>query len=100
MTLQWAGPVLAVTTVLTIWFGHVMVRRVNFWFGTKPVPLVALMGAAAVVASLFVPSNLGSACLGIVGVTTLWDAFELVRQEERVRQGKAPENPRRPVVWK
>lgn len=97
MTLQWAGPVLAAVTVLSIWFGHVMVRRVNYHFGTRPVPLVALLGAAALAASLFAADNLLSAILGIVGITTLWDAFELVRQEKRAQRGHAPRNPKRPV---
>jgi hypothetical protein len=30
-------------------------------------------------------------------MTTLWDSFELMRQEERIRRGHAPANPNRPV---
>jgi hypothetical protein len=97
MTLEWAGPILAAVTVATIWLGHVMVRKLNYHLGTRPLPVVALIGAAALAASLFATSDLLSGALGIAGITTLWDAFELVRQEERVRQGKARENPRRPV---
>ena len=100
MILWWSGPILAAVTVATIWLGHVMVRKLNYHFGTRPVPLVAVIGAAALVASLLTTSDLLSGILGITGVTTLWDAFELIRQEERVRQGKAEENPRRPVKRK
>ncbi len=97
MSLQWAGPMLAAVTVITIWLGHVMVRKVNYHFGTRPVPLVAVLGLGAMIASLLTASDLLSGVLGIVGITTLWDAFELVRQEERVKKGRAPVNPRRPV---
>ena len=54
MMLQWAGPVMAAVTVVTIWAGHVMVRKVNYRFGTAPVPLVALLGLGAIAASLVV----------------------------------------------
>jgi hypothetical protein len=98
MTLQWAGPVLGAVTVATIWFGHVMVRKVNYHFGTRPVPLVLALGAGGLAASLFVTWDLLSAVLGIVGITTVFDGIELIRQEARVRRGHAPENPNRPVA--
>jgi hypothetical protein len=97
MSLYWVGPVLAVVTLFTIGFGHVAVRKVNYLYGTKPGPYVVGMGLAILFLSLQVIDNLTSAVLGIVGVTTLWDAFELYRQEERVRRGHAPTNPNRPV---
>ena len=95
MTLEWAGPVLSAVTVATIGFGHVMVRKVNYRFGTKPVPWVALLGLAILASSLFASSVVASGALGIVGVTTLWDAVELIRQEKRVIKGHAPRNPNR-----
>ncbi len=95
--LQWTGPSLALVTVLTIWFGHVMVRKVNYHFGTKPVPVVALVGVGALVVSLFIQDFTLSGGLGIIGITTLWDAFELVRQENRIKKGHAPMNPKRPI---
>ena len=97
MTLQWAGLVLAVLTVGTIGLGHVAVRKLNYRYGTKPAPVFLGLGLAFLVLSLLVTDNLASAALGIVGMTTLWDAVELVRQEERIRRGHAPANPDRPV---
>ena len=97
MTLQWAGPVLAVFTIATIAFGHTAVRKVNYLYGTKPVPCVFAMGLVILFLSLHVTADLVSAILGIIGTTTLWDAYELIRQEERVRRGRAPVNPDRPV---
>jgi hypothetical protein len=37
-----------------------------------------------------------STLLGILGVTLLWDAFELHRQEKRIKHGHAPANPNNP----
>jgi hypothetical protein len=97
VTLQWAGPVLAVLTFGTIALGHVAVRKLNYRYGTKPAPVFLVLGLGFLVLSLLVTSNLASAALGIVGMTTLWDAVEFVRQEQRIRRGHAPANPDRPV---
>jgi hypothetical protein len=94
LTLQWAGPVLAGVTFLTIWWGHVLVRIVHYYFGTRPAPLIFVVGLLLLLASTQTGSDLLSAVMGIVGLTLLWDAFELHRQEARVRQGHAPLNPR------
>lgn len=97
MTLQWTGPALAVVTFATIAFGHVMVRKVNYLYGTRPAPYVFGLGLLFLFISLRASSDLASAVPGVIAVTTLWDAFELHRQEERVRRGSAPANPDRPV---
>jgi len=97
MTLQWSGPLLAVLTLGTIAFGHAAVRRANYLSGTRPVPYFFVLGLAFLLCSLLVTGDLVSGVLGILGVATLWDAFELVRQEERIRRGHAPANPNRPV---
>lgn len=95
MSIEWTGPALSLITVATIAFGHVMVRKVNYHFGTKPVPLVAILGIGILVSSLFAKTILFSGALGIIGITTLWDAIELIRQEKRVLKGHAPKNPNR-----
>lgn len=97
MSLQWAGAVLAIVTFATIGLGHVAVRKVNYLYGTKPVPYVLITGLLFLFISLRLESNLASAALGIIGITMLWDSFELIRQEERIRRGHALANPNRPV---
>jgi hypothetical protein len=94
LDLQIAGPVLAVVTFLTIWWGHVLVRITHYHYGTKPAPAIFLGGLLLLLGSTQTGSDLLSAALGIVGLTLVWDAFELHRQELRVRQGHAPLNPR------
>jgi hypothetical protein len=94
MELQYAGPLLALVTFLTIWWGHVLVRIVHYYFGTRPAPAIILLGLLALLGSTQTNADLLSASLGIVGLTLIWDSFELHRQEARVRQGHAPLNPR------
>jgi hypothetical protein len=97
MTFESAGPVLAVVTVATIAAGHALVRKLNYHFGTWPAIPLFCLGFAALAASLWTSSDLRSAVLGIVGLTTLVDGYEIIRQEKRIARGHAPENPSRPV---
>ena len=40
LPLQLAGPILALVTFLTIWWGHIMVRIVHYYFGVRPAPII------------------------------------------------------------
>lgn len=87
MNLQWAGTVLAITTCVTIGFGHVLVRRLHPLTGTRlGIPLMTL-GGVMMVASMFIVNNYYSGMLGIIAITTFWDGFEFFRQEKRVHKG-------------
>ncbi len=97
MSLQYSGLVLAFVTFVTIALGHIFVRKFNYDYGTRPAPWVLLFGILFMAGSFFTGNNLASASLGIIGLTTLWDAYEFYRQEERIRRGHAPANPLRPV---
>lgn len=88
MTLQWAGPILAGVTFVTIGVGHVLVRRLHARFGTRPAVPLFVLGASVLSASLFTPSNLLSAVLGITAITLIWDGIEMYRQEKRVSAEK------------
>lgn len=94
MEAQFAGPIVALVTFLTIWWGHVLVRIVHYYFGTRPAPVIMALGLLTLLVSTQTHADLLSASLGIVGLTLVWDSFELHRQEARVRQGHAPLNPR------
>ncbi|MEO6457209.1 MAG: DUF4491 family protein [Chloroflexia bacterium] len=94
LEVQFAGILLAGVTFLTVWWGHVLVRIVHYYMGTRPAPALFLAGLLALLATTQTTSDLLAAVGGIVGLTLMWDAFELHRQELRVRQGHAPLNPR------
>ncbi len=83
-SLQWAGPVLALTTFVTIGIGHVLVRRLHARFGTRPAIPFFLAGGITLLASLFIETDLTAAILGITGITLVWDGIEIYRQEKRM----------------
>ena len=98
MNLNVLGLVTALATFLGIWWGHVGVRlierrAVRLW---KPIVGALTLGLGLEAIALMTTSRPLSAAAGILGVTLLWDAFEFVRQEKRIRKGHAPANPENP----
>ncbi len=98
MSLNWMGAVAAAATFLSIWLGHVGVRKIEaaspaLWV---PASLAAALGLALEAGALLTHSLFISGTLGIVGMTLLFDALEFYRQHRRVMHGHAPANPRNP----
>jgi hypothetical protein len=98
MEINVLGLVAALTAFLTIWFGHVAVRKIEFASPTIWLPAVIFttLGLLTEYGSLVTEKLVLKAALGIAGITFLFDAFELVRQQRRIRKGHAPANPHNP----
>lgn len=98
MQVNWTGLTAALAVFIGIWSGHVAVRKIEASVVSLrlPVAAFALAGAAVEAVSLFIENRSLSAALGLFGVTLLWDAFELLRQQKRVMRGHAPANPTNP----
>ncbi len=97
MVANFNGVFLSVTIIITIFLGHHFVRAINYHFGTKPALFVAITGLLLLVVSFFIKSDIISAVTGIIAITTIIDGYEIVRQEKRIINGHAKENPERPV---
>ena len=92
------GVVAALATFLSVWFGHVAVRKIEllsptFWL---PTTIFATVGIFVEFLSLSMVYRPFSVALGILGITLLFDALEFTRQQNRVKKGHAPANPNNP----
>ncbi len=92
------GIVSATATFMGVWLGHVAVRRIDFTTGNLLPPILTTLGLGLCVEtfSLLAGDAAISAGLGILGITFMWDSFEFIRQERRIRKGHAPANPNNP----
>ncbi len=91
------GLVAAVSAFLAVWFGHLAVRKVEAASPSLWLPGLLFIGSGLVLEWLSLKAGiLVSTACGIVGITLLWDALELLRQQSRVRRGHAPANPQNP----
>jgi hypothetical protein len=98
MELNYIGIVVAASTFVGVWFGHVMVRKIELVSATIWLPTTAFAAVGMVLEWLSVSSAnlLLSASAGILGFTFLWDALEFSRQQNRIKRGHAPANPANP----
>ena len=92
------GLVAALTTFFSIWFGHVAVRKIEFISPTVWIPstIFVILGLSCEWISLKASSLQIATIFGILGITLLFDAFELTRQQRRIMKGHAPANPDNP----
>ncbi len=98
MEFNYIGAVAAVVAFLSIWVGHVAVRKIEavsprLWI---PMLMLSVAGIALEGAALSLANRFLSMASGMIGMTLLWDAFELKRQATRVHKGHAPANPNNP----
>ena len=92
------GPIAAFTAFFSIWFGHVAVRKIESSSSTIWIPstIFSILGLSCEWFSLKAPSLQIATIFGILGMTLLFDAFELTRQQKRIMKGRAPANPGNP----
>jgi hypothetical protein len=92
------GLVAALTAFLSIWFGHVAVRKIESISPTVWLPTVifAASGITLEYLSLIARNQHYATLLGILGITLIFDAYEFTRQQRRIRKGHAPANPSNP----
>lgn len=98
MDINPVGLASAAATFLGVWIGHVSVRKIEreverIWI---PSAIALILGIALELLSLWIASRSLSAFCAILGVTLLWDALEFHRQQNRIKEGHAPANPRNP----
>jgi hypothetical protein len=92
------GLIAALTAFFSIWFGHVAVRKIESISPSIWIPSMSfiILGLSCEWLSLKAPSLEVTTVFGILGITFLFDGFELRRQQRRIFKGHAPANPENP----
>ena len=89
------GLVTGLGTFLIIGIFHPIVIKGEYYFGTRCWWAFLVLGIIFIALSIIVQSVLWSALLGVAGFSCLWSILEIFEQQERVRKGWFPRNPRR-----
>ena len=93
--MNYSGLILGVATVLLIGVFHVIVVKGEYYFSKKIWPLFLATGIASLFISLFISSPVISSLIAVFGISCLWSIRELFEQEDRVKKGWFPKNPKR-----
>jgi hypothetical protein len=89
------GLLIGISTFLIIGLFHPLVIKAHYYWGTGCWWIFLLLGIAGIVLSIIIEEVLWSALLGVFAFSSLWTIKELFEQEERVRKGWFPKNPKR-----
>ncbi|WP_298073364.1 DUF4491 family protein [uncultured Bacteroides sp.] len=90
-----SGLFIGFCTFLIIGLFHPVVVKAEYYWGTRCWWIFLLLGLAGVAASMYVDNILFSSLLGVFAFSSFWTIKEIFEQEERVRKGWFPKNPKR-----
>ena len=92
-----SGLFIGICTFLIIGLFHPIVVKAEYYWGTRCWWIFLLLGLAGVAASICVDNILYSSLLGVFAFSSFWTIKEVFEQEERVKKGWFPKNPKRKV---
>ena len=90
-----AGLFIGICTFLIIGLFHPVVVKAEYYWGTKCWWIFLILGIAGVAASLSVDNVILSSLLGVFAFSSFWTIKEGFEQEDRVKKGWFPKNPKR-----
>ena len=93
--MNYYGILIAIICFFIIGIFHPIVIKAEYYFTSKCWPVFLLAGLISLIGSVCLKNNIISTILGILGCTCLWSILEIKEQEERVKKGWFPKNPRR-----
>lgn len=89
------GILIGVISFLIIGIFHPIVIKGEYYFGKKIWPIFLISGIIFIFLSLSSSIGVLSAVFGILGFSCFWSINEIIEQEERVKKGWFPKNPKR-----
>lgn len=89
------GLVIGICTFLIIGLFHPVVIKAEYYWGTKCWWIFLVLGIVGVIASFSTKDIFISSLLGVFAFSSFWTIKEVFDQEERVKKGWFPKNPKR-----
>lgn len=93
------GLVIGISTFLIIGLFHPVVIKVEYYWGTKGWWLFLVLGVIGIIFSICTSNVLWAALLGVFAFSSFWTIKEIFEQEQRVKKGWFPRNPKRKYPW-
>ena len=93
--LNFQGIVIGLVSFLIIGVFHPIVIKSEYYFGKRVWTVFLVVGLVLIALSVFIKSQTLSAIVGVTGFSSLWSIHELIEQEERVKKGWFPGNPKK-----
>lgn len=95
MDFNFYGITIGAATFLIIGLFHPIVIKAEYYFGKRCWWVFILAGTVFAGLSLFLENFVWSTITGVTSFSCFWSVIELFEQEERVKKGWFPANPRK-----
>jgi membrane protein YdbS with pleckstrin-like domain len=89
------GVTIGAATFVIIGLFHPLVIKGHYYFGTRCRWWFLVAGIVCLILAVVVQNVLWSSLLGVVAFSSMWSIKEILEQEQRVKKGWFPENPKR-----
>ena len=93
--LNYYGIALGAISFLIIGVFHPLVIKAEYYYGRKIWWAFLIIGIIASTLSLLTNNIFLSVTLGVFGFSSFWGIKEVFEQEQRVKDGRFPKNPKR-----
>lgn len=93
--MNFTGIIIGLASFVSIGIFHPIVIKAEYYWTKRCWPCFLVVGIAAVIASLLIDNYVVSTCLGVFAFSGFWSIWELFEQEQRVKKGWFPANPKR-----
>lgn len=90
-----SGLFIGICTFLIIGLFHPIVIKAEYHWGTRCWWMFLVLGIVSIAASMSIGGVILSSLLGVLAFSSFWSIKEIFEQEERVRKGWFPKNPKR-----
>lgn len=92
--MNFEGLIIGFLAFFMIGIFHPIVIKAEYYFTKKCWPVFLIVGLVTVYLSTWFSDIYISSALGIFGFSSLWSIHELIEQEQRVKKGWFPANPK------
>ena len=89
------GIIVGLATFIIIGIFHPLVIKAEYHLGKRCWWMFALAGVAFAVLSLFIEGLVWATITGVTAFSCFWSIHELIEQENRVKKGWFPANPKK-----
>lgn len=93
--MSFQGAIIGAMAFIIIGVFHPIVIKGEYYLGKQIWPVFLVLGAVLIGISLFIPNQTLAAIVSVAGFSCLWSIHELFEQEERVKKGWFPNNPKK-----
>lgn len=93
--MNYNGILIGAIAFFTIGIFHPIVIKSEYYFSKKVWPVFLIVGIGFIIGSFVVSYYILSIIMGVIGFSCIWSIHEIIEQEERVKKGWFPKNPKR-----